>query len=221
MTKKRKLNVEDAYALRTPADSIHLYGEWASTYDSDFVGSSAYVLYRHIAEVFLHEQSSINGAVLDVGCGTGVVGECLRACGVAEVDGIDISQPMLTEAARKKTGNGDRVYRKLIAADLTKKLDIADNQYAGLISAGTFTHGHLGPGSLDELWRVAAPGAICAIGIRSTHFESLKFGEKLADDVQNRIITKPKLVEVRIYSEEADSSEHADDKACVVVCQTV
>jgi len=221
VTKKRKLNVEDAYALKTPDDSIRLYGEWASTYDSDFVGSSAYVLYRHIAEVFLHEQSSINGAVLDVGCGTGVVGECLRACGVAEVDGIDISQPMLAEAARKTTGNDDRVYRKLIAADLTKKLDIADNQYAGLISAGTFTHGHLGPDPLDELWRVAAPGAICAIGIRSTHFESLKFGEKLSDDVQKRIITKPKLVEVRIYSEEADNSEHADDKACVVVCQTV
>ena len=221
MSKKRKLNVDDAYALETPADSIRLYGEWADTYDTDFVESVGYVVYLRVAELLVRQRSLINGAVLDVGCGTGIVGARLREGGIEVVDGIDISPLMLAEAGKKKTKDDVPVYRKLIAADLTKSLDIADNQYAGLISAGTFTHGHLGPDSLDELWRVAAPGALCAIGVRSTHYESMDFGEKLSVDVAEGTITKPDIVETSMYSAQTDNPEHADDKALIVVCQIV
>ena len=123
------------------------------------------------------------------------------------------------EAGKKKTKDDLPVYRNLIAADLTKTLDIPDRQYAGLISAGTFTHGHLGPESLDELWRIAAPGAICVIGVRDTHYESMNFGEKLAADVASGTINKPHLVEVNMYTAEAGNLEHAKDKALIVVCQ--
>jgi SAM-dependent methyltransferase len=81
----------------------------------------------------------INGPVLDVGCGTGMVGTCLRQAGVDLVDGADISLPMLAEAGNKKTVDGDPVYRNLIPADLTRSIDIPDNQYAALVSAGTIT----------------------------------------------------------------------------------
>jgi hypothetical protein len=84
-----------------------------------------------------------------------------------------------------------------------------------LISAGTFTHGHVGPEALDELWRVAAPGAVCVIGINAAHYESAGFGEKLAADAA------PETVEVTIYSAAAGSSDHADDKASVVITQIV
>ncbi len=219
MSKNRKLNVDDAYALETPADSIRLYGEWADTYDTAFVESSGYVVYQRVAELMLAQRSLIKGAVLDVGCGTGIVGECLREGGIDVVDGVDISQPMLSEAGEKKTKDGRPVYRNLIAADLTKRLDIPDNQYAGLISAGTFTHGHLGPDSLDELWRVAAPGAVCAIGVRDTHYEAAGFGEKLAADVDQGTITEPRIVEANLYSAEASNPEHAKDMVWIVVCE--
>jgi ubiquinone/menaquinone biosynthesis C-methylase UbiE len=167
----------------------------------------------------LRQQSLIDGAVLDVGCGTGLVGVSLREGGIGVIDGVDISPQMLAEAGDKKTKNGDPVYRNLFAADLTERLDIPDNQYAGLISAGTFTHKHLGPDSLDELWRVAAPGAHCAIGVRSTHYEQAGFGEKLSVDVANGIITEPDLVEVNMYSAQTDNPKHADDKYLIVGCQ--
>lgn len=221
MSEKPKFNVDDAYAIETPADSVRLYGEWADTYDTDFVESVGYVVYLRVAELLLEQRSLINGPVLDVGCGTGVVGVSLREGGIDVVDGIDISPPMLAEAEKKKMKNGEPVYRKLIAADLTKTLDLPDNLYAGLVSAGTFTHGHLGPESLDELWRIAAPGAHCAIGVRTTHYESAGFGAKLANDVDNGTITKPELVEANLYSAETDNPKHADDKVFVVVCQVV
>jgi ubiquinone/menaquinone biosynthesis C-methylase UbiE len=221
MSKKRKISVDDAYAIKTPADSVRLYAEWADTYDSDFVESESYVVYLRVAEIMLRQRSLINGAVLDVGCGTGIVGVSLREGGIEIVDGIDISPQMLAEAGKKKTEDDLPVYRNLIAADLTKSLDIPDNQYAGLISTGTFTHGHLGPDSLDELWRVAAPGALCAISIRSTHFVSMEFGDKLSADVAKGTITKPEIIEVNMYSATARNPDHANDKGLVVVCQIV
>ena len=219
MSKKRTLNVDDAYALATPADSIHLYGKWAESYDQDFADAVSYIVYRHASEALLQFRSEIDGVVLDVGCGTGLVGVCLHEGGIGSIDGIDISQPMLDEAAKKETSSGRPVYRKLIAADLTKQLQIPDNEYAGLISAGTFTHGHLGVGPLDELWRIAAPGACCAIGVRTTHFEQAGFVEKLSVDVAHGKITQPELLEVNMYSTGTSNTEHANDKAFIVVCK--
>jgi ubiquinone/menaquinone biosynthesis C-methylase UbiE len=219
VSKKKKFDVDDAYALETPADSIRLYGEWAPTYDSDLIERIGYVVHLRVAEILLRQQSLIDGAVLDVGCGTGLVGVKLREGGIDVIDGVDISPQMLAEAGKKNTENGDPVYRNLFAADLTERLDIPDNQYAGLISAGTFTHKHLGPDSLDELWRVAASGAHCAIGIRSTHYEQAGFGEKLSVDLANGIITEPELVEVNMYSAQTDNPEHANDKYLIVQCQ--
>ena len=221
MSKKRKLNVDDAYALETPADNIRLYADWAETYDRDFVASEGFEYHLRVAEIMLRHGSLINGAVLDVGCGTGNVGVILRDGGVEIVDGIDISSEMLAECGKKKTKDEMPVYRNLLQADLTQTLDIEDKQYAGLVSAGTFTHGHLGPGTLDELWRVAAPGALCVLGINLKYYASMGFDEKLSTDVDNGTITKPELIEINMYAAQADNPDHATDTALVVVCQIV
>lgn len=39
LDKKENLDVDNAYSLETPADSIRLYEKWADTYDADFIGS--------------------------------------------------------------------------------------------------------------------------------------------------------------------------------------
>lgn len=221
MNDEKVLNVDDAYALETPADSIDLYRRWAPTYDDDFVTRMGYVLHRDVAERFAGLERHVDGPVLDVGCGTGIVGVHLRERGIDTVDGIDISAEMLVEAGKKKTVNGDPVYRKLIRADLTREIDIADNRYAGLVSAGTFTHGHLGPEPLDELWRIAAPGARCAIAVRSTHYASVGFAARLAADVASGVITEPDFVEVPLYMPGTPSREHAGDTAFIVVCQVL
>ena len=203
------------------ATSTRLYGEWAETYDEDFVARSGYVVYRRVVDALLQHREQINGPVFDIGCGTGIVGAVLRDNGVEIVDGIDISQPMLGEAKKKQTVRGDAVFRHLVAADLTQRVDIPDNRYARLISAGTFTHGHLGPEPLDEIWRVANIGAWCAIGVRTTHYLAAGFGEKLAVDVREGTISEPNLIEVHMYSPGVGDEEHADDKVFIVVCQVL
>lgn len=221
MGDKSRISVDDAYALETPADIIDLYSKWAGSYDTNFAEAEGYVLYLHVSEMLIERKSLIHAAILDVGCGTGLVGEALRQSGLDVIDGIDISLEMLAEAGKKTIANGEPVYRKLIPADLTQTIDIPDNQYGALISAGTFTHGHLGPDSLDELWRIAVPGAVCVIGVRSTHYEAMGFKAKFEDDVANGRITAPEIATVNVYSESARNTAHADDEYHIIICQVV
>ena len=87
------------------------------------------------------------GSVVDLGCGTGVAGACLREHGLATVDGIDISPEMLQIAV------STNVYRQLVVADLTAPVPGPSGAYGGSISAGTFTSGHVGPDAIFTFWR--------------------------------------------------------------------
>ncbi len=221
MSKEQKITLSDAYAVETPDDSIQLYKDWADTYDADFIAAKGYVGYLNAARFFLEQEGRPDGPVLDVGCGTGVVGIALRDGGIVAVDGIDISQEMLDQARSKKAQDGSLAYTKLIQADLTETIALESNTYAGIVSAGTFTHGHLGPESLDELWRVAAPGAVCSIAINASHFDSQGFASKIADDVKRNVVTEPDINIADTYTHKLTDVDDEDNQSMIVVCRVV
>ena len=82
---------------------------------------------------------------------TPVALQALHDLGLQPVHALDLSEEML-EVARQK-----QVYERLLIGDLTQPLDIADAQYDGIVSAGTFTTGHVGPDALDELLELTRP----------------------------------------------------------------
>lgn len=174
-----------AYALDGPEANRVLYRRWAATYDTGFIVDSGYRYHEHVAAVFAARclgHLRPGDVVADIGCGTGLGGQALRRHGDATdividiaVDGIDISPDMLGQAATKVHGDGP-VYRRLIEADLTAVLPIADDTYGGAVSIGTFTHGHVGPGALQELIRIIRPGGRAAIGVNAAHFGTEGFG---------------------------------------------
>ena len=211
------LGLDAAYSLETPDDNRRLYAKWAGSYDRDFIQANGYVYHENVVAIFLGAGGSAGGAVLDVGCGTGIVGVALGDMGEATVDGIDISPEMLEQARAKQTVYGTPDYRNLVAADLTDSIPLGDDTYNGIISTGTFTHGHLGPEALDELVRVAAPSAVCAIGVNAEHWTELSFDRWFADRSRDGLITSPEVVNVSIY--EAMEGEHAGDRSNVAVFQ--
>ena len=109
-----------AYAVATPEDSLALYKDWADTYDEHLEGGLNYLSPSAVAAVFAEFVADRSAAVLDVGCGTGLTGLAAAGHGFQTVDGIDISPEMLREAGKKQ------LYRRLIEADLTEPLKIAD-----------------------------------------------------------------------------------------------
>ncbi|NNE94939.1 MAG: class I SAM-dependent methyltransferase [Acidimicrobiales bacterium] len=194
-----EVTLAEAYSVASPDDNRDLYRRWADTYDRDFAAQHNYDYHNSVSQAFLDAGGSTD-LVLDVGCGTGLVGQALRSRGVKEVHGLDISPEMLSKAADKMTDQGEPVYTSLREADLTARVDIADNTYPGLITAGTFTHGHLGPASLDEVVRLCAPGALLAVGVNADLFENEGgFGQWLADAEAEGRISAAHTVTVPVY----------------------
>lgn len=206
------LGLDEAYAVETPDDNRRLYAAWAPTYDTGFLIESGYVYDAAVARLFV--ATGGRGPVLDVGCGTGAVGIRLAERGVGPIDGLDISPEMLDVAATKAV-HGRAVYRSLLVGDLTAGVEVADNSYAGVVSAGTFTHGHLGPDSLDEVVRLGTPGCRFAIGINAEHHDSLGFGAHIARLVERGAITDVDRHDVAIY--ENNTTDHGADRALVVI----
>lgn len=201
-------DLHDAYAVETPEDSLKLYAGWADSYDESFASEMDYQSPRRVAEAYV--TAGGRGNVLDVGAGTGLVGEALRDLGVSPIHALDLSPEML-EVAR-----GKGVYEQLMTGDLTGRLDIPSESFDGVVSAGTFTSGHVGPDALDELIRVARPGAQFVITIHERHFQSMGFAAKLnalASQIQGLSLPK-----VPAYGEDAQG-QHKDD--CVHLAQFV
>ena len=173
-----KPTLKAAYALKTPQDNLRLYRDWADTYDQSFAQSMDYQLPAHVAHLFADLGGE--GPVLDVGAGTGLLAEALRTLSDVEIDALDLSTDMLAVAGQKG------IYRNLIKADLTQSLSIAPDSYGGVVSSGTFTHGHVGPDSLDKLIAGARPGALFVLSVNAEHFEARGFAAKfeaLADKI--------------------------------------
>lgn len=170
----KKPGLNTAYSLKTPQDSIDLYGDWATTYDEDFAAANDYRYPLMIAELFA-ERFDANTAVLDVGAGTGLVGQGLAEHGISQVDALDISPEMLAVAMAKGC------YLAAITADLTGPLDIAGGAYGGITCAGTFTFGHVDAEVIDELIRIGTSGALYVLGINAAVYESAGFKAKFAE----------------------------------------
>ncbi len=201
-------DLDGAYSLETPEQSVALYRDWAHDYDETFAASHGYVVPQRIAQIFRQEGG--HGPVLDIGAGTGLVAEALRAGdGDIEVDGIDISREMLDVAGRKG------LYQNRIVADLTKPLDIADASYAALVSAGTFTHGHVGPGCLGELMRIASANAVFVLAINEGVFDKAEFGSAFAGLVADGSITPVSFRRIRYY--DGAEHDHSGDQGLVAV----
>lgn len=198
-----------AYALDGPDANRALYARWADTYDSGFVVDSGYTYPEVVVEVFAaHGLDSVgpDEAVVDIGCGTGLAGQALRRHRAVAIDGIDISSDMLRHAASKHH-DGDPIYRALIEADLTQPLDVADATYAGAVSVGTFTHGHVGPEALAGVLCIIRTGGRAAFGINAAHFASAGFDATFDQLVQQGRITDLRFIHAPIY-EGADMADH-------------
>jgi len=148
--------VASARSLNSSADAVAVYAQWAATYDDDVFGTLGFTGSERIADLLAAQLSDRRQPILDIGCGTGAVGSHLREHGFDHIDGVDISPEMIAVAMTKD------VYRHLSVSDLTACAVLPARSYAGSVSAGTFTTGHVGVGALGDLVAAHRPGAIVA-----------------------------------------------------------
>lgn len=203
-----KISLEDAYALQTPEDNVALYRHWAETYDVEFARDRGYQYPQMIADIYARHSKPADTPVLDVGSGTGLVASALQEHHSVDaqltIDGVDISPEMLAVSRTKN------VYRHLFEADLTQSIDLPEKQYGAVVSAGTFTHGHVGPEALIKLLRLCRAGALFVIGVNGTAFDQYHFGSHFAALQADQHITPIEFIRVQYYATATDG--HAADQ---------
>ncbi|MEW9837013.1 class I SAM-dependent DNA methyltransferase [Mesorhizobium marinum] len=161
------------YDAKDAGEVAALYDRWSETYDQEM----ALAGYRHPSICLaLLSRHLPRGAspLLDAGAGTGLIGEWLGIMGYPHVEALDISEGMLAKAA------GKGAYRAFHRLALGGPLPFADGHFAGIVSAGVFTSGHVGVEGLDELIRICRPGGAVVLTVKNTLWDG-GFSARIAD----------------------------------------
>jgi SAM-dependent methyltransferase len=169
------------YSAKQPEEIARIYDAWAESYDDEMARAG----YQHpsICLALLTRHLPRGAApLLDAGAGTGLVGEWLSILGYPRIEALDISPGMLAVARAKN------LYTALHNLALGGPLPFADGYFAGVISAGVFTTGHVGPEGLGELLRICRPGGVVVLTVKdalwtagfAAHVEGLASSGKAA-----------------------------------------
>ena len=105
------------------------------------------------------------------------------------------------------------IYKRSFLSDLTKEVPVDNSFYDGVVSSGTFTHGHVGPSSIRELVRVTKPGGLITISVNEKHWISLDFAGEVEN--LNQYTRNFTLNKISIYGEQS-KHDHKDDKAIIL-----
>ena len=148
-----------------PQEVADRYDEWALSYDND-LASWSYQAPALVAETVVTRHPAA-ASVLDMGCGTGLVGRALRARGfTGQILGLDISQASLEIAEQSGA------YDSLERADLQQRLGFEDDSVDAVVCVGVMTY----LPDVDAVWRefarVARPGGIVVATQREDLWET-------------------------------------------------
>ena len=168
------------------------YDDWAETYDETLAGwqyhapqDSVELLAPHLAP---------GARILDLGCGTGLLAEALRAEGDYSIDGIDISAVSL-QLAERRGG-----YARLIRHDLQKlPLPVEENAYDAAASVGVLTYIDKVEPLLRDLCRCVRSGGVLTFTQRTDRWEDRGFPEMLARLEGEGLLTVLQVTEPKLY----------------------
>jgi SAM-dependent methyltransferase len=201
-------SLPDAWALtydaQTPQELISAYSQWAPTYDKDSVVEFGYKAPDVASAVLSKHVLDKSSRILDLGVGTGLVGERLAALGYSYLVGVDLS-PEMIELARNKA-----VYRNLFVdnAIAMRSDDHPDDCYDALICVGTFTPNHLDSSALKELVRVVRPGGVICLSLRDDYLNDAKSGMRATLD---KLVRSDELEEIEVTSSDIYTPLVSDD----------
>ena len=171
-----------------PAELQRFYETWAENYDRD-IAAEGYIAPRVLVEMLpLVGMSRPDPTleILDAGCGTGIVGRLLHERGFCNIDGFDLSKPMVEQA--EALG----VYRRLQGdIDMNQPLlTYAPQSYDVILCCGVFTHGHVPPESLVHLIRLGKPGGRLLLSTRTTYCDETDYPGIIAKFVTQGLLTQ-------------------------------
>ena len=184
-----------------------VYRDWAKKYDYDndhVLGTVSQPKSVNLLSTRLKDKTA---KIIDVGCGTGLVGEKLKAKDFIYFDGLDISKDMLSIAK-------SRGYRNLFLGSLNKQLPVLDDAYDAAMCVGVFTHGHVSSEGFNELCRIVKPGGYVCFTINEGVFEEYGFKDMIAEFQLNKAWEV-----ISLYKDDYMTLENVKGYYCLAVVQ--
>ena len=122
---------------KTAEGAAELYDAWAKDYD-DALKSWGYPVPERVAETLVELKVSTTGVLIDLGCGTGMSGEAIRAKGfTGSLTGLDISKVSLEQIKLNKPN----IYTNLEVANLDLPLPLnKTTPIDAFVSCGVFSY---------------------------------------------------------------------------------
>ena len=205
---ERKITEKNGIAWKSNRDIATVFDDYVDQYDSD-LEKWLYDAPEKAAKR-LATRLPLNSRILDVGCGTGLVGVELSKVGFTHIHGWDISLLSLREARRKGP------YRSLSLVDLHNAsymlgmwISVKDQLYDGIICVGVLTYLENIPHVLLRLIKLVRTGGEIELTQRSDMYKYhglYKDLKAMVDEglISNLEITDPEpyLPKYEVYGEE-------------------
>jgi len=173
-------------------DVVKRYRHFAPVYNQS-VSDWGYQCYRTAADALQHYVST-EQAILDTGCGTGLVGQALAKRGYKLITGIDISEEMLNYA--DTLGH----YQQLLLQDLSQTpYPFKSNQFGAITCIGVFSLIANPSLVLQEFCRLVRPQGYLVFTQQEILFKQYGYAEILQDFEQRGELRCESVSEPVIY----------------------
>lgn len=160
----------------TDDNVIDVYNDIAGSYETSLLNAD-YKNPEVAVKAFLSKNFPKDIEILDLACGTGIVGEILKKEGYENIAGLDGSELMLKKAEEKTS------YKKLIQGMIGNGTHPEDqaNKFDAVIATGMFSKGHVKPEGADDIIQALKSGGYAFFSVRDDYVESLGYMAKFKE----------------------------------------
>ena len=163
-------------------DAEKHYDSWAKKYEKELLEDYGYCAHRIGSEAFANYEKRKSCNIIDIGCGTGLVGEELKSSGFLNIWGLDVSSKMIAIAKKKQ------IYREFYQKKIENLEGIILKPFEALICVGSFGLGHIGPESLELLVKLVEKNSLIIIFMNAEPFNLENYMDYIEDLKKQNLI---------------------------------
>jgi predicted TPR repeat methyltransferase len=125
--------------LHLPSSIIRDYfNNIADDYSKKFINKFEYCAVDNLCNTIIANRNIFSNHldILDLGCGTGLVGANLNDLAIKSLTGVDFANQMLLQANRLINDNSNKIYSKTICVDIVTYLQETDKKFDLIVASG-------------------------------------------------------------------------------------